>query len=136
MNAITQETVLAPVFLDFVLTEIQVEENGAIFTLEYRFKHVSDARMECFIPLVQSTQTYIHNDGLDPQDDVDVEIESMFAPDNSLATILCADGVTAKEDQQFMLTSDQAFKLNQLLEEHFEYAYERQLERRAEEIYG
>ena len=80
--------------------------------------------------------TYIHNDGLDPQDDVDVEIESMFAPDNSLATILCADGVTAKEDQQFMLTSDQAFKLNQLLEEHFEYVYERQLERCAEEIYG
>ena len=85
---------------------------------------------------MQSTQTYIHNDGLDPQDDVDVEIESMFAPDNSLATILCAGGVTAKEDQQFMLTSDQVFKLNQLLEEHFEYVYERQLERRAEEIYG
>ena len=55
MNAITQETVLAPVFLDFALTEIQVEENGAIFTLEYRFKHVLDARMECFIPLMQST---------------------------------------------------------------------------------
>ena len=136
MNAITQETVLAPVFLDFVLTEIQVKENGAIFTLEYRFKHVSDAHMECFIPLMQSTQTYIHNDGLDPQDDVDVEIESMFAPGNSLATILYADGVTAKEDQQFMLTSDQIFKLNQLLEEHFEYVYERQLERRAEEICG
>lgn len=107
MNAITQETVLAPVFLDFALTEVQVEENGAIFTLEYRFKHVSDARMECFIPLMQSTQTYINNDGLDPQDDVDVEIDSLFAPDNSLATILYADGVTAKEDQQFMLTSDQ-----------------------------
>lgn len=136
MNAITQETVLAPVFLDFVLTEIQVEENGAIFTLEYRFKHVSDARMECFIQLVQSTQTYIHNDGLDPQDDVDVEIKSMFAPDNSLATILYADGVAAKEGQQFALTGDQVFKLNQLLEEYFEYAYERQLERRAEEIYG
>lgn len=136
MNAITQETILAPVFLDFVLTEIQVEENGAIFTLEYRFKHVLDACMECFIPLMQSTQTYIHNDGLDPQDDVDVEIDSMFAPDNSLATILYAGGVTAKEGQQFMLTSDQIFKLNQLLEEHFEYAYERQLERRAEEIYG
>lgn len=136
MNAITQETILAPVFLDFVLTEIQAEESGAIFTLEYHYKHVSDACMECFIPLMKSTQTYIHNDGLDPQDDVDVEIDSMFAPDNSLATILYADGVAAKEGQQFMLTSDQVFKLNQLLEEHFECAYERQLERRAEEIYG
>lgn len=135
MNAITQETVLAPVFLDFTLTEVQVEENGAIFTLEYRYKHVLGAHMECFIPLMQSTQTYIHNDGLDPQDDVDVEIDSMFASDNSLATILYADGVTAKKGQQFMLTSDQIFKLNQLLEEHFEYVYERQLERR-EEIYG
>ncbi len=136
MNATISRQFSAPFFLDFVLTDVQVEENGAIFTLEYRFKHVSDARIECFIPLVQSTQTYIHNDGLDPQDDVDVEIDSMFVPDNSLATILCVDGVTAKEGQQFMLTSDQVFKLNQLLEEHFEYAYERQLERRAEEIYG
>ena len=136
MNAITQETILAPVFLDFVLTEVQVEENGAIFTLEYRFKHVSSACIECFVSLMQSTQAYIHNNGLDPQDDVDVEIDSMFATDNSLATVLCADGVTAKEDQQFMLTGDQLFKLNELLKEHFECAYERQLELNAEEIYG
>ena len=129
MNTMTQEAMVAPKLLDYVVSEIQIEESGVTFILEHRFKDVSNAWVEGFIEAEKSTQTYTHSDGYDIQNDVDVEIDSLVLKDKSLATVLTDVDAILGECVKFMLTEEQFSKIDMLIGQYFEELYEEDLKR-------
>ena len=129
MNTMTQEAMVAPKLLDYVVSEIQVEAGGVTFILEHRLKDVSNAWIEGFIEAEESTQTYTHSDGWNFQNDVDVEIDSLVLKDKSLATVLTDEDAILGEGVKFMLTEEQFSKIDMLIGQYFEELHEEDLKR-------
>ncbi|MFW1754338.1 hypothetical protein [Acinetobacter wanghuae] len=123
------DSLIAPVFPDFkVDSEITVEDGRVQFILLYKFTSVCAATIDCSMPVLDCTQPYITNSTGLPFDDVEHDIQAWKAIENTLVTVLDADGVTTVEGAQFKLTSDQIYQLNECLEWYAEVQHEKALE--------
>ena len=144
MNIKTNTLILAPVFLDFEVAEdIAIQDGKVEFTLQYRFDFISDASIECSMPLLECTQGFAVGDS-DPQNCHEIDIPAFKAIENTLVTVMKTDAVATKEGNEFVLLPEQLRVLNELIfawcEEQFLKESEQQAtyvaEDMAEEIYG
>lgn len=144
MNTKVNPLVLAPCFPHFdVVGDITVQDGKVEFMLQYHYDFISEASIDCSMPVLECTQGFAVSDS-DPQNCHEIDIPAFKAIENTLATVLKVDGVAAKEGAEFILLPDQLKKLNELLHEWSEDQFLKESEQQAtyvaedmaEEIYG
>ena len=119
-------------FLHFdVVGDITVQDGKVEFMLQYHYDFISEASIDCSMPVLECTQSFETGDA-DPQNHREDDIPAFKAIENTLATVLKVDGVAAKEGAEFILLPDQLKKLNELLHEWSEDQFLKECEQQAE----
>lgn len=144
MNTKVNPLVLAPCFPHFdVVGDITVQDGKVEFMLQYHYDFISEASIDCSMPLLECTQGFAVGDS-DPQNCHEIDIPAFKAIENTLVTVVKTDAVATKEGNEFVLLPEQLRVLNELIfawcEEQFLKESEQQAtyvaEDIAEEIYG
>ena len=123
MNAISiQSDLLAPCFPAFKVESEIVLGDRIQFVLS-----LGCSSIDCSMPVLKTTQSFLINHTSDPQNEIDLDIDSWKTVENTLVDVLASDGVAIQEGQQFMLTDDQIYRLNERIEWAVEEAFEKEL---------
>lgn len=131
MNTKVNPLVLAPCFPHFdVVGDITVQDGKVEFMLQYHYDFISEASIDCSMPVLECTQSFETGD-VDPQNHREDDIPAVKAIENTLATVLKVDGVATKEGAEFTLLPDQLSKLNELLHEWSEDQFLKECEQQA-----
>ena len=131
MNARLKPELFAPCFPAYQISFEDIEVGEQIkFTLQCgEYEYIS---MRCQVHAESMKQSHNVNNTPDPQNDHEIYLDGFKVDTKTLVQVLSQSNMDVQVGSVFILTEDQASKLNERIEEEVELRFEREIELQAE----